>query len=313
MRTARLHLPHAVHHLIWRFVDRAWYFTSADERRRYLWWLGRSLADSDWRCLAFALMSNHIHLAVVAGHEDLAAWSRRAHAPFARWMNDRQGRLGGLFADRARDFAVAPETARELIAYIHNNPVRAGVVTRAADSDWTSHRAYLGLAVRPAWLHVRDGLSRGGFATPSDFGDYVDGTPREPAAPDVRRISTAVKRHGAIQVGTPTDQLVPFVARPYACIRPNPVRLVEIVCELTGAALAEVRSRRRNPQLVGVRRLVVHSGRALGLVGSDIAAALGISKQAVSRIALATTVSATLREQVCRRVADEVLRFDRVS
>ena len=40
----------------------------------------------------------------------------------------------------------------ELIRYVHNNPVRAGVVERASESDWSSHRAYLGLAPTPDWL-----------------------------------------------------------------------------------------------------------------------------------------------------------------
>ena len=309
MRTARLHIPHAVHHLIWRFVDRSWYFTATDERTRYLWWLGRALAASDWRCLAFALMSNHIHLAVVAGAEPLADWSRRAHSPFARWMNARHGRLGGLFADRARDYALAPERTRDLIAYIHNNPVRAKVVACALDSEWTSHRAYLGLAARPPWLHVGDGLARSGFYGARAFADYVDGLSPEPSTPDVAAIAHAVKRHGSIHVATPTEHVVALVARPFARIRPNPLRLVQIVCDLLAVAPDAVRSRRRNPALVDARRLVVHSGRALGLVGSDIAAALGVSKQAVSRIAIATGPSELCRE-VCRRVAGEVVQLD---
>jgi hypothetical protein len=40
----------------------------------------------------------------------------------------------------------------ELIRYVHNNPVRAGVVARASESGWSSHRAYLGLASCPSWL-----------------------------------------------------------------------------------------------------------------------------------------------------------------
>ena len=39
-----------------------------------------------------------------------------------------------------------------LLRYVHNNPVRAGVVDRASDSNWSSHRAYLGLEESPKWL-----------------------------------------------------------------------------------------------------------------------------------------------------------------
>ncbi|HEX4449750.1 MAG TPA: hypothetical protein VH143_02715 [Kofleriaceae bacterium] len=312
MRTARLHVPHAVHHLIWRFVDRGWYFTGSDERRRYLSWLGRALDASDWRCIAFALMSNHIHLAVVAGAEPLAVWSRRAHAPFARWMNSKHGRLGGLFADRARDYAIAPEATRELVAYIHNNPVRGSVVGAAADTDWTSHRAYLGISATPAWLDTELGLARCGFGSARELATYVDGLPSQPDMPELARIAHTVKRHGAIHVATPEGRVVPLVARPFARVRPNPTRIVQLACELLAVSPDAVRSRRRNATLIAARRMIVHCGRALGLVGSDIAAALGISKQAVSRIALGT-MPHTLCTELCRRIAAEIIVAERIA
>jgi hypothetical protein len=40
----------------------------------------------------------------------------------------------------------------ELIRYVHNNPVRAGLAARASESSWSSHRAYLGLEACPSWL-----------------------------------------------------------------------------------------------------------------------------------------------------------------
>jgi hypothetical protein len=39
-----------------------------------------------------------------------------------------------------------------LLRYVHNNPVRAGIVERASESSWSSHRAYLGLEFCPPWL-----------------------------------------------------------------------------------------------------------------------------------------------------------------
>ncbi len=55
------------------------------------------------------------------------------------------------------------EGVARLIAYIHRNPVRAGLVTAPADTDWTSHRAYLGLAYKPSWLDVNLGLQLSSF------------------------------------------------------------------------------------------------------------------------------------------------------
>lgn len=68
-------------------------------------------------------------------------------------VNDQRSGLGGVFADRPKSVLAHTETyGMELIRYIHNNTVRAGVVERAVESGWSSHRAYMGLVPSPPWL-----------------------------------------------------------------------------------------------------------------------------------------------------------------
>ena len=50
-----------------RFVDRQYRLVGPEERAAALDRLARSLARCDWRRCAYALMSNHIHLALLAG------------------------------------------------------------------------------------------------------------------------------------------------------------------------------------------------------------------------------------------------------
>src|SRR5690242_11314772 len=102
MRIARLYVPGVVHHVISRLVDRRFFFDLPDARITYLKLLGRSLDRSDWQCLAYALMSNHIHLLLVAGQERPEHWLKRAHSPFAMVMNERAAGLGSIFADRPK-------------------------------------------------------------------------------------------------------------------------------------------------------------------------------------------------------------------
>ena len=60
-----------------------------------------------------------------------------------------------MFADRYKSILVEEESyLLELVRYVHNNPVRAGVVADAADSVWSSHREYLGLEKCPKWLKM---------------------------------------------------------------------------------------------------------------------------------------------------------------
>ncbi len=283
MRTARYIVPGVVYHLIWRFVDRRWFFSDDVERAEYLRRLGEALEPSDWRCLAYALMSNHIHLAAIAGWEPLGIWSKRVHSPFVRWMNQRHDRLGPLIADRPRDYAVASAKEPRLIAYIHNNPVRAGVVAHACDSTWTSHRAYLGLAASPPWLHVAEGLQRIGVDA-AELDGWVEQTPGESGMVDVTALRRELRSRGAIEPATPSANVVPLVCRPYANVRVDPRWVLAFVAELLSITVLELCSRRTATRYVEARAVAVHCGRALGLSQAALAAALGFSSTAISKI-----------------------------
>ncbi|CAN5883138.1 transposase [soil metagenome] len=287
-RNPRWNLEGSIYHCIARFVDRNWFFQHEDERAHYLFLLGRAMGRTDWRCLSYALMSNHIHLAMIAGKAPMASWTKPTHSPFARWMNKRHDRLGPLFAQRVKDYEVTPVGAGQLLAYIHNNPVRAGVVKQPRQSTWTSHGAYVGRESAPSWLGVDEGLRLAGFSTGPEFDRWVCRTPGESSGMGVELNRSEVRRRGALEIGTPTivdgRSQFPLLVRPFCHVRPDPRRVVEVVSELTGVPIALICSRRRLAAACEARRIVAHCGLALGITPSDISVALGISPQAVGAL-----------------------------
>jgi putative transposase len=187
-------MPHAIHartvyHIISRFVGGEWFIEGEHERSHYLHLLGLALRTSDWRCIAYAVMSNHIHLAMIAGSMPRSTWLREAHSPFGEWINRRKERIGSVFAKGTYVCATDPAHVDVLIAYIHNNPVRAGVVSSAIESTWTSHRAYLGLSEPPSWLDIRQGVALIPPARQprSAFDEWVRGQASRPAMPRAKR------------------------------------------------------------------------------------------------------------------------------
>lgn len=289
-RTRRWNTPGDVYHLISRFVDRDWFIADQFERARYLRLLGIAISESDWTCLAYAVMSNHIHLVVEAGTDRLGDWVRKVHAPFAMWMNAKRDRIGNLFCRGPKDFCIRPENIARTTAYVHNNPVRAKVVAGAKNSTWTSHRAYCGLAVPPPWLSVTRGLQLCGFNAPARFDEFVSSSLFKQRDPDLRAIRRELLPRGAIETGSPTDGdriSVPLIARPWAVIRPDPRRLLSVVADIAGIPAAQVSSRRKLPPLVEARKVTVRAGLELGLTGADIAAVVGITQQAASKLSKA--------------------------
>ena len=64
---------------------------------------------------------------------------------YVRYFNDAQGRTGTLWEGRYKSTLI--QTDRYLLAcmaYIDLNPVRAGMVSQAADYPWSSHGHYIG-------------------------------------------------------------------------------------------------------------------------------------------------------------------------
>ena len=155
-RSARLHFPGGVFHIISRCLNREFLLHGTEERARYLLMLEMASSRTDARVLAWCVMSNHIHLVVRAGEEPLSQLMKRVNTGYARWKNARDRRLGPLFAERYKAILVEQETyLLELVRYVHLNPIRAGLVDHPDEDRWSSHRVYAGLDRKPAWLDTR--------------------------------------------------------------------------------------------------------------------------------------------------------------
>ncbi len=70
-RFARLKTPGELVHVIIRFVNHEYRIDSEHIRSQFLERLAMSLDHVDWLWLAYAIMCNHIHLAMLAGRDPM--------------------------------------------------------------------------------------------------------------------------------------------------------------------------------------------------------------------------------------------------
>jgi putative transposase len=69
---------------------------------------------------------------------------------YVRWINDRRGQHGGLFAGRYRATLLEPEAGvLEALRYIEWQPVIAGLANAPEEYRWSSCRHHLGLTTDP--------------------------------------------------------------------------------------------------------------------------------------------------------------------
>lgn len=102
---------------------------------------------------------------------DLSEFMKTFKQRVSQWYNSNYGHEGTLWGGRFKSVLVENgRYLRNLVAYIHGNPIRAGIVTRAADYEWSAPgaaakgdtRVLKGLSLLGAWggggeFAVRDG------------------------------------------------------------------------------------------------------------------------------------------------------------
>jgi len=143
-RRSRCVLPGIACHVTQRGVNRCTTFTTDEDRETYLRLLRENLQECGVNLLAWCLMTNHVHHVAVPAREDsLSVLFRRVHGRYAQYYNVRTGRTGHLWQNRFFGCVLGSDHLWAALAYVERNPVRAGLVNRAADYRWSSAAAHL--------------------------------------------------------------------------------------------------------------------------------------------------------------------------
>lgn len=96
--------------------------------------------------LVLCLMPNHWHGMFQEGETPMGEVLQPVLTKFAMRSNLRNGRIGHVFQGRFKSFPLdSTEKAKELLRYIHKNPIRAKLVDDPALWPWSSHAEYAGL------------------------------------------------------------------------------------------------------------------------------------------------------------------------
>ena len=151
-RKPRIHVPGGFYHIILRGNARQDIFFTAADRITWQTLIEKGLGRYEHRVHAYCWMTNHVHMAMQAGAEPLSQFMAYLASNYARKLNLRKRRSGHLFERRYRAILVQEDSyLKELVRYIHTNPIRAQLVASLADYRWSSHHAYSGQAA-PEWL-----------------------------------------------------------------------------------------------------------------------------------------------------------------
>ena len=145
-RKPRIEIPGGLYHIFTRGNNRKRIFRSHDDYLKFLAFLGIQKAKRPFYLYAYCLMPNHVHLLAEMIDDPLSRVMHGLLTAFSQYHNRKYKKVGHLFQGRYK--AILCQTDQylaELVRYIHLNPVRAKMIARPEDFEYSGHRAYLGL------------------------------------------------------------------------------------------------------------------------------------------------------------------------
>lgn len=100
---------------------------------------------SEIKVYGWCLMGNHVHLLLKEGREDISTTMKRIGVSYVGYYNWKYKTTGHLFQDRFKSEVVeSDEYLLIVLRYIHQNPVKAGLVKKPDEWKWSSCLGYYG-------------------------------------------------------------------------------------------------------------------------------------------------------------------------
>ncbi len=144
-RKARITLPHIAHHITQRGNYRQIIFEEESDYRKYLLWCKEYSEKYKLEILGYCLISNHVHIIAIPGDKDaLSRVFNTLHMRYAQYINRKRRTNGHLWQGRFFSCLLDEAHLYRAIRYIERNPVRAKIVKKPWDYEWSSARYHTG-------------------------------------------------------------------------------------------------------------------------------------------------------------------------
>jgi REP element-mobilizing transposase RayT len=147
-RKARLDAPGVLHHIIIRGIERRKIFKDDQDLKDFLNRLSILLPETQTICYRWVLMPNHAHFLLRSGPAGISQLMRRLLTGYVVTFNRRHRRHGQLFQNRYKSIICQENVYfKELVRYIHLNPVRARIVQDLKELNkypYCGHSALMG-------------------------------------------------------------------------------------------------------------------------------------------------------------------------
>ena len=142
-RSSRSKSSTGYHHIMLRGINRSNIFESDQDKAFFLNSMYRAREKSSFKVIGYCLMNTHVHLLLLES-EEIGVSIKRITVSYVQWFNRKYNRVGHLFQNRYKSEPIEDERyLMAVLRYIHQNPIKAGMVKEAAKYNWSSYNEYL--------------------------------------------------------------------------------------------------------------------------------------------------------------------------
>lgn len=140
-RQARIKSRSGIYHIMLRGINRQTIFEDDEDKKRFVDTLLKY--KHHYKLFAYCIMDNHVHVLLKETSEPLSDLIKRISSSYVYWYNMKYNRCGHLFQSRFKSENVETKSYfLTVLRYIHQNPLKAGLVKDVFHSRWTSIHEY---------------------------------------------------------------------------------------------------------------------------------------------------------------------------
>ncbi|MDO9513837.1 MAG: transposase [Elusimicrobiota bacterium] len=144
-RQIRIEFEGGVYHITTRGNERKNIFLCPDDRRHFLTVLNKSAIRYGIIIYAYSLMDNHYHMVIETPLGNLVKFMHTLNSVYTGYFNRIHKRVGHLFQGRYKSIIVDKDSyLLAVVRYTHLNPVKAGIISKPEEYEWSSYGEYIG-------------------------------------------------------------------------------------------------------------------------------------------------------------------------
>ena len=143
-RRARTIKKNKLYHIMVQGINREYIFNETRNKEKYLKIMREKLENYQSIIIAYCMMDNHAHFLLHSENEgDVSKLFQRVNCAYSNYYNKERKRVGFVFRDRFLSKEIVDDIQKiRCIHYIHNNPIKAKIISNAEDYSYSSYHEY---------------------------------------------------------------------------------------------------------------------------------------------------------------------------